>query len=99
LKEIEELRKVQKELESKRYIDLSQAKFSSILRWQVGETLEAWADRLLMELAPYIDGLQACLYTIKQTTQNSTKILRRIGVYAYEDDGTGNEFEFGKGLV
>jgi PAS domain S-box-containing protein len=89
------------ELEKKRYVDTSLNQFSEVLRLKVDSTLQSWANRLLLELVPYLEGLQASIYLAEERENESgrpEKYLYLIGGYALPDDVREEIYE-GEGLT
>jgi PAS domain S-box-containing protein len=64
--ELAALKEYKAELEKKQYIDTSLSEFSEVMRLTVDTTLERWADRLLDQLVPYVQGLQGALYLVNE---------------------------------
>ena len=93
---VKELSIAQQELEQMRYVDNSIARFNEVMRLRVDSTLESWADGLLMELVPFVEGLQAALFMLDEAGEQPT--LKRIGGYALPDDAL-NQLEVGQGLT
>jgi PAS domain S-box-containing protein len=96
LTELEALKASQRELEAKQYIDASMARFSDLLRWRVEATIEQWADELLIEIVPYVQGMQAALYAMEP--EAAEPHLRLIGAYAAPED-TRTQIRLGEGLT
>lgn len=96
LAELETLKASQRELEAKQYIDASMARFSDLLRWRVDASIEEWADQLLVEMVPYVHGMQAALYVMEPEAQEPH--LRLIGTYAAPED-TRSTIRISEGLT
>jgi PAS domain S-box-containing protein len=78
LRELEELKKAKTELEAKQFIDTTLANFAELMRWRVDQTLQTWADEILVALIQVIRGLQASLYLYDENTGH----FLLIGKYA-----------------
>ncbi len=96
-KELQALRQDKAELERKRFVDNSLSRFTEIMRLRVESTLESWADNLLAELVPFVEGLQAALFMVDEHDDGSRK-LRCIGGYAMPKDAL-RELEIGQGVT
>ncbi|MFW5658756.1 MAG: PAS domain S-box protein [Bacteroidota bacterium] len=95
--ELKALRQDKAELERKRFVDNSLSRFTEIMRLRVDSTLETWADNLLAELVPFVEGLQAALFMVDEHDDGSRK-LRCIGGYAMPKDAL-RELEIGQGVT
>ncbi len=85
-----ELSRDKQELERKRFVDNGLSRFTEIMRLRVDSTLENWAENLLLELVPFVNGLQAAIFMLEQpdeaTDEDDEGYLRRIGGYALPED-------------
>ncbi len=70
------------ELERKRKIDAGMAFFAGVMRWQTGQTIENWGNKLLNALTPYVKGIQSALYLVEKTDPPAEGELRWIAGYA-----------------
>ena len=91
------LRQDKSELERKRFVDNSLSRFTELMRLKVDSTLDSWADTLLAELVPFVDGLQAALFMIDDANPETPK-LKCIGGYAMPKDAL-RELEIGQGIT
>lgn len=96
LAELESLKASQRELEAKQYVDASMARFSDLLRWRVGHTIEQWAEQLIVEVVPHVNGFQSALYLMEE--ESKEPYLRLIGSYA-APEGTIRRIPVGEGLT
>jgi PAS domain S-box-containing protein len=70
------------ELERKRKIDAGMAFFAGVMRWQSGQTIESWGNKLLNALTPYVKGIQAALYLVEKTNTPDGGALQWVAGYA-----------------
>jgi len=99
--ELNALRNSQRELEAKQYIDASLAHFASVLRWDAQLGLRGWADRFLIELIPFIEGLQGALYMVNDEQVGEAaerQYLQLAGQYA-APEGIPERLELGQGIT
>ena len=91
------------ELERKRFVDNGLSRFTEIMRLRVDSTLESWAENLLLELVPFVNGLQAAVFMLEEpeaadTDSDPEGYLRRIGGYALPEDAL-ERLELNHGLT
>lgn len=95
---VAELQKSKEDLEARRFVEQSLARFASVMRWRPDDTLQAWVERLLEELAITVNASQACLF-ISQKDAEGGAYLRRIGAFALGDFTENETVPFGEGVV
>lgn len=95
--ELESLQHDAQELRNKRNNQGYLAQIEQLLRWQPGDTLALWADRLLQALAPMLGALHADLY-IRKPDQSTTLLLQWAGSFARRTEQQP-DVELGKGFV
>jgi PAS domain S-box-containing protein len=95
---IKELQESKANLEAHRFVESALARFSSIIRFQVDDTLEKWADRIMDELVSCVNGLQGTFYMAEENEYYQAQ-LKLIGTFAYDKKAIKSVIPFGEGIV
>lgn len=59
-------------LDDKQFYDLALAKFVDVMQWHQDVALESWAENLLDNLIPFVEGVRASLYIANPEEENLT---------------------------
>jgi len=94
---VAELQQAKADLEAKRYVETTLARFAALVRWQKDDDLESWVNRLLEEIVAAVGGLQACLYMTEDRAEG--RFLRVAGAYAYHRENLEDAIPFGEGIL
>lgn len=89
--------KSNKQVEESRFFDNALAHFGNIMRWDANQNIYGWTDHLLNHLIPYVNGLQAIVYSFDFERNN----LFAIGGYALDKRLilSYEEVEIGENLI
>lgn len=79
--------------DDRRYVENSLSFFSGFARRLPGQTVKEWSEKLLDELVPHVNALQASLYMAEEDG------LRLAGVYALAHEDAQPFFKKGQGIV
>lgn len=63
LEEASEIISLNEKLETARFFDNSVSQFSAVMNWKNNQDLYSWSDHLLTHLVPFVNGLQAVIYS------------------------------------
>ncbi len=97
LQESYDIIETQKKLQENQFFETSLNHFSQVMRWQSDHTINSWADNLLSEIVPFVNGLSATLYVY----DNEIEALSLVGKYAidYDDIFEFDTIKLGENLV
>ncbi len=93
---VESLNKSRMDLEARRFVESSLAKFASVVRFNANDNLKTWATRVLDEIVATADGLQACLYI---TDSENPNVLALAASHAFDSDRLDAQVPMGAGLL
>jgi hypothetical protein len=93
---VESLNKSRTDLEARRFVETSLAKFASVVRFNANDNLETWAARVLDEIVATAGGLQACLYI---TDSERPNVLVLAASHAYDSTELDAQVAVGAGLL
>ncbi|TAE68814.1 MAG: PAS domain S-box protein [Bacteroidetes bacterium] len=82
LQESYDIIEAQKKLQENQFFEASLNHFSQVMRWQSEQTINTWADKLLSEIVPFVNGLSAILYVY----DSENEVLNLVGKYALDHD-------------
>lgn len=71
---IAELQQSKADLEARRFIETSLAKFADLMRWQPTDDLPSWVERLLAEIVVTVGALQTCMYMSSQISRTGSVV-------------------------
>ena len=63
LEEASEIISLNEKLQTARFFDSSVSHFSAVMNWKNNQDLYSWSDNLLTHLVPFVNGLQAVIYS------------------------------------
>lgn len=83
-------------LDDKQFYDLAIAKFVDVMQWHQDVALESWAENLLDNLVPFVEGVRASLY-IANPEEQSLSFL--TGFALDKRDGVKLKIKYGEDLI
>jgi C4-dicarboxylate-specific signal transduction histidine kinase len=94
-----ELEQRVEELKEQQHIENIMNQLNEELRWRSGDTLGSWSQRLLNNLVPAINGLQASLYVVDQEREDEENAqLKFVAGYAANRESR-RSVPFGRGML
>jgi PAS domain S-box-containing protein len=98
---VQELQKSKTDLEARRYVETSVARFANIIRYQQEDSIQTWGDRILEELVQTVGGLQATLYILQEDDKQGygEKMLQLVAAYAFDKKELQEKIPLGQSVI
>ncbi|WP_027002287.1 SpoIIE family protein phosphatase [Hugenholtzia roseola] len=80
-------------LEERRYVTDAMRHFRNVMLWEDEQTVGSWADKLLSELLPFVEGAMATMYGFYKEK------LRLLAIFGAETDQVRPTYDSSEGLL